>query len=108
MQKAIKLNQPLAEQLWATNNHDAQVLATLIADPQAISDKQLEDWAKSLSNYGITENVFAVCRQDAARAQEGGEMEQVEGRVRADRPVELDCGWRATIRRCQMITSSRI
>jgi len=55
MQKAIKLNQPLAEQLWATNNHDAQVLATLIADPQAISDKQLEDWAKGLSNYGITE-----------------------------------------------------
>lgn len=55
MQKAIKLDQALAEQLWATNNHDAQVLATLIADPQAISDKQLEAWAQSLSNYGLAE-----------------------------------------------------
>jgi 3-methyladenine DNA glycosylase AlkD len=53
IQKAIKLNQALAEQLWATHNHDAQVLATLIADPQVSSDKQLEAWAKDLSNYGL-------------------------------------------------------
>ena len=55
LQKAIKVNQSLAEQLWATGNHDAQVLATLIADPQASADKQLEAWAKDLSNYWIAD-----------------------------------------------------
>lgn len=55
LQKAIKVNQALADQLWATGNHDAQVLATLIADPQAITDKQLEEWAQSLGNSPITE-----------------------------------------------------
>src|SRR5689334_21626700 len=54
LQKALKVNHALAEQLWATNNHDAQVLATLIADPQAITDKQLEEWVKGLRNYSIT------------------------------------------------------
>jgi 3-methyladenine DNA glycosylase AlkD len=68
LQKAIKLDQALAEQLWATGNHDARVLATLIADPQAVGDKQLEDWAKSLGNYSITE-MFAqlVARTPLAR-----------------------------------------
>ncbi len=54
-QKQIKVDHELAGQLWATGNHDAQVLATLVADPQAMTDKQAEEWAKSLSNYGLTE-----------------------------------------------------
>ncbi|MGE0130546.1 MAG: DNA alkylation repair protein [Blastocatellales bacterium] len=53
-QKQIKVNHVLAEQLWATGNHDAQVLATLIADPNAMTDKRFEEWAKELSNNGIT------------------------------------------------------
>lgn len=55
LQKKIKIDQAVADQLWATGNHDAQVLATLIADPATISDKQIEQWAKDLSNRGITE-----------------------------------------------------
>ena len=54
MQKKIKVNQALAGQLWATGNHDAQVLATLIADPVAITGKQADEWAKDLNNYPIT------------------------------------------------------
>jgi 3-methyladenine DNA glycosylase AlkD len=52
-QKQIKVNQELAEQLWATGNYDAQVLATLVADPNAMTDKQFEEWAKGLKNDGI-------------------------------------------------------
>lgn len=55
LQKKIKSDQPLADQLWATGNHDAQVLATLIADPQQMTDKRVEDWVKQLGNYVITE-----------------------------------------------------
>lgn len=53
-QKQIKVDHELAEQLWATGNHDAQVLATLIADPNAMTDKKIEEWAKGLNNNGIT------------------------------------------------------
>jgi len=52
-QKQIKVDQELAEQLWATGNYDAQVLATLVADPNAMTDKQFEEWAKGLKNNGI-------------------------------------------------------
>jgi len=52
-QKQIKVDHELAEQLWATGNYDAQVLATLVADPNAMTDKQFEEWAKGLNNDGI-------------------------------------------------------
>jgi len=52
-QKQIKVDHELAEQLWATGNHDAQVLATLIADPSAMTDKKIEEWAKDLKNNGL-------------------------------------------------------
>jgi 3-methyladenine DNA glycosylase AlkD len=52
-QKQIKVDHELAEQLWATGNYDAQVLATLVADPNAMTDKQFEEWAKGLNNNGI-------------------------------------------------------
>lgn len=53
--KQIKVDQDLAVELWATGNHDAQVLATLIADPAQFDAKTLDAWAKDLSNYVITD-----------------------------------------------------
>lgn len=54
-QKQIKVDHELAGQLWATGNGDAQVLATLVADPNAMTDKQAEEWAKTVTNYGLAE-----------------------------------------------------
>jgi 3-methyladenine DNA glycosylase AlkD len=51
LQKKLKVNHELAMQLWETGNHDARVLATLIADPKQMTDKQAEAWAKDLINY---------------------------------------------------------
>ena len=45
MRKKIKIDQPLAEQLWATGNFDARVLATMIADPNEIRVGTLNTWA---------------------------------------------------------------
>jgi 3-methyladenine DNA glycosylase AlkD len=42
-------------QLWAAGNHDAQMLATLIADPAQLDAKTLDAWAKQLGNYVITD-----------------------------------------------------
>ena len=56
--KQIKVDQDLAVQLWATGNHDAQILATLIADPDRFDAKTLDAWSKDLEDY-VTTDQFA-------------------------------------------------
>ena len=53
--KQIKTDHDLAAQLWATGNHDARILATLIADPAQFDAKTLDVWSKDLENYVITD-----------------------------------------------------
>ena len=50
MKKKLKVNHPLARDLWATGNHDARVLATMIADLQAADGALLEAWASALDS----------------------------------------------------------
>jgi 3-methyladenine DNA glycosylase AlkD len=54
LKKSIKVDQRLAEALWLTGNHDARVLATMIADPAAIADERLDAWAADLTNYVLS------------------------------------------------------
>ena len=56
--KAIKVDQSLAEKLWATGNHDARILATMIADPSTVGRKQLDAWAAAADNY-VTADAIA-------------------------------------------------
>ena len=51
LKKQIKVNQPLAEDLWATGNTDAQTLAIMIADPAALASKQADDWLRGIDYY---------------------------------------------------------
>src|SRR5579863_8795596 len=53
--KKIKTDHTLAAQLWDTGNHDARILATMIADPKAATAKQIDQWAKALDNYVLTD-----------------------------------------------------
>jgi len=55
LQKQIKMDHALAEQLWATGNHDARILATKIADPPRMKARSLDAWAKELDNYVLTD-----------------------------------------------------
>lgn len=63
LKKKIKVDQPLAETLWQTGNHDARLLATMIAAPRQISDKLLERWASDLDNYVITDALSGLAAQ---------------------------------------------
>lgn len=45
----------LAEQLWESGNHDARVLACMIADPARPSARQLEAWLKPIDNYVLSD-----------------------------------------------------
>jgi 3-methyladenine DNA glycosylase AlkD len=45
----------LALELWATANHDARVLATMVADPARLGARELGRWVKELDNYVVTD-----------------------------------------------------
>ena len=53
--RRIKVDQALAEALWASGNHDARMLATMIADPKQVTDTLAETWAADLDNYVLTD-----------------------------------------------------
>ncbi|HYO13473.1 MAG TPA: DNA alkylation repair protein [Thermoanaerobaculia bacterium] len=55
LQKKIKKDHALAVELWVTGNHDARILATMIADPKAMTSEELDAWAGSLTNYTETD-----------------------------------------------------
>ena len=73
LKKQIKVDQPLAEELWATGNHDARYLATMIADPKTINDPTLQAWAESLDNYIIADAFSGLVSQTPLAQQK---MEQ--------------------------------
>lgn len=50
LKKAIKVDPALAGSLWATGNHDARILATMIADPKTMPRAVLESWSHDLDN----------------------------------------------------------
>jgi 3-methyladenine DNA glycosylase AlkD len=55
LRKKIKKDHALAQALWKTGNHDARVLATMIADPQAVEEALLDGWAADLDCYAIAD-----------------------------------------------------
>jgi 3-methyladenine DNA glycosylase AlkD len=60
LQKAIKVDHALAESLWNSGNHDARVLATMIADPALMTATKLEEWVQSCENYVLADAVSGV------------------------------------------------
>lgn len=71
LKKAIRTDHHLAEQLWDTGNHDARVLATMVADPQAMTSKQIDDWISDVDNpplAGAFAGVIAKTRFAAKKA----------------------------------------
>lgn len=55
LRKRIKSDQPLAEQLWQSGNHDAGVLATMIADPRQMDEALIAAWLRDIDSYPITD-----------------------------------------------------
>lgn len=53
--RAIMVDHELARGLWATGNHDARVLATMVADPERLDRRTVDRWSKELDNYVITD-----------------------------------------------------
>ncbi len=59
LRRKIKIDHGLAKALWASGNHDAKVLATMITDPAKLTSGELDSWTKDLNDSAIT-NAFAL------------------------------------------------
>lgn len=60
LKKTIGTDQQLAVSLWATGNHDARILATMVADPAAFGVRELDARVRELDNYVVTDAFSAV------------------------------------------------
>lgn len=72
LKKQIKVDHALAIELWDTDNHDARVLATMIADPTKLDVKTAEAWIKACDNYAIA-GAVATCVAQSPLARKLGE-----------------------------------
>jgi len=46
-------SQRLAEELWATDIHDARLLASLVADPEVISEATMDKWVRETNSWDV-------------------------------------------------------
>jgi len=60
LQKQIKVDHALARGLWKSGNHDARILATLVADPEAMTLEDLEAWHADVTNHVLNDAVSGL------------------------------------------------
>jgi len=51
--KEIGKNHLLAQQLWASRVHEARILASMIDDPEFVTEGQLESWVKDFDSWDV-------------------------------------------------------
>ncbi|MCA1319574.1 DNA alkylation repair protein [Bacillus tianshenii] len=68
--KKIRINQDLAEELYATGNYDAMYFAGIIADPKAMTASDYNRWMDGAYFYMLSDYVVAVTLSESDIAQE--------------------------------------
>lgn len=86
--KKIKINQPLAEELYATGNYDAMYFAGIIADPKAMAESDFDRWIDSAYFYMLSDYVVAVTLAEADIAQEVADKWIASGEE-----LKMSAGW---------------
>ena len=69
LEKKIGTDHALALELWKSGNHDARVLATMVADPARLDRKTVEAWSRSLENYVLTDAVAGAVAASPCAAE---------------------------------------
>lgn len=86
--KKIKLNQPLAETLYATGNYDAMYFAGIIAEPKAMTESDFERWIDGAYFYMLSDYVVAVTLAEADIAQQVADKWIASGEE-----LKMSAGW---------------
>ena len=77
--RTIKVDHELARGLWATGNHDARVLATMVADPDRFDGRTLDRWATDLDNYVVTDAFSQLVSRSALVREKMAAWSAAEG-----------------------------
>ncbi len=67
--KKVKLNQRLAEELYATGNFDAMYFAGMIADPKLMTEEDYDRWMETAYFHMISDFIVAVTLAESDIAQ---------------------------------------
>jgi len=57
MAREIGKDHDLAQRLWASGIHEARILAGMIDDPEAVTEKQVESWVKGFDSWDVCDQV---------------------------------------------------
>jgi hypothetical protein len=87
LQKKLGVDQELAEALWASGNHDARILATLIADAERMRAATLQAWLQAADHRFLAMAFAGV----AARSPDG--LACALGWIDADAEFIAAAGW---------------
>jgi len=87
LQKKLKTDQALAEQLWETGNVDARCLATMVADPVKFPDSLADRWINDISFYMLADLVGGL----VARTPHAGET--MKRWVKSEKEFVRQCGY---------------
>jgi 3-methyladenine DNA glycosylase AlkD len=55
--KGLGRDHELALALWATGNHEARLLASMVDDPAAVTESQMEAWAAAFDSWDVCDQV---------------------------------------------------
>lgn len=86
--KKIKINQPLADELYATGNYDAMYFAGIIADPNAMTEADYDRWMDGAYFYMLSDYVVAVTLSEADIAHEVADKWMASGEE-----LRMSAGW---------------
>jgi 3-methyladenine DNA glycosylase AlkD len=86
--KKIKINQPLAEELYASGNYDAMYFAGIIADPKAMTESDFDRWIDTAYFYMLSDYVVAVTLAEADIAQQVADKWIASGEE-----LRMSAGW---------------
>jgi 3-methyladenine DNA glycosylase AlkD len=81
LKKRIKVDHDLALALWGSGNHDAQILATMVADPMRADEATLDAWAHDLTDPVTADAVAGLAARSAS------------GQILAERWTASDDEW---------------
>lgn len=67
LKNKIRVNHPLASELWETANVDARSLATMIADPAELSSQEADSWVADLDYYLLADLLAGLVSRSELR-----------------------------------------
>lgn len=72
--KFRKRNHVIAQELWSSGIHEARLLASMIDDPNLVTEKQMEKWVNDFNSWDICDqccsNLFDRTRYAYKKADE--------------------------------------